>query len=137
MTYRVLFAALALSACQSSDDARNTKPYAGIDGTETIHFLGTEPFWGGKVAGNRLTYDTPENMDGTTFDVERFAGNNGVSFSGTLESSSFDMMVTEGRCSDGMSDRTYPFTVTLQIGEETRFGCAYTEAKPFDGPPAP
>ena len=47
------------------------------------------------------------------------------------------MTVTPLSCSDGMSDRTYPFTVTLEIGEETRNGCGWTDRQPFEGPANP
>ncbi len=130
--------ALLLAACQSAGEGeRSTDAYAGIGPDETVEFTGTEPFWGGRTDGTRLTYRTPENIDGTTFAVERFAGNSGVSYSGTFDGEAFDMTVTEGECSDGMSDRSFPFTVTLRIGEETRYGCAYTEARPFTGPENP
>ena len=129
---------LLLAACQSGGDPeRSVDAYDGIAADETIRFLGTEPFWGGESAGNTLTYDTPENIDGTTIAVERFAGNSGLSIAGELDGASFDMVVTPGDCSDGMSDRSYPLVVTLRIGEETRFGCAWTERKPFTGSEAP
>lgn len=140
--------ALLLGACQSQagseaagaavpgDDA-STRPYDGIREDETLRFTGTEPFWGGDVTGGTLTYSTPENQDGTTIPVERFAGRGGLSFAGELDGQDFEMMVTELACSDGMSDRTYPFTVTLQIGEEMRNGCGWTERTPFEGPEHP
>lgn len=128
---------LLLAACQSADADRSVEAYDGIAADETIRFLGTEPFWGGESAGGTLTYDTPENIDGTTITIERFAGNSGLSIAGEYEGASFDMVVTPGECSDGMSDRRYPFVVTLQIGEETRFGCAWTERQPFTGSAAP
>ena len=104
---------------------------------ETIRFVGTEPFWGGEVSGGSLTYSTPENQNGTTIAIERFAGNNGLGLSGMFEGQAFDMTVTPGECSDGMSDRAYPFTVTLKIGAEQRSGCAWTERTPFSGPEHP
>lgn len=128
---------LLLSACQSADEDRSTEAWNGIGPDETIYFGGTEPFWGGEASGDSLTYTTPENIDGTTIPVTRFAGNSGIGISGELDGASFDMTVTEGECSDGMSDRTYPFTVTLLIGEEKRFGCAHTDARPFIGPESP
>jgi uncharacterized membrane protein len=60
-----------------------------------------------------------------------------LSFSGELAGASFEMTVTPLECSDGMSDRTYPFTVTLEIGEDLRKGCGWTEREPFEGPAAP
>ena len=118
-------------------DASETAPYSEIAADEVLRFTGTEPFWGGEVSGTTLTYSTPENQDGTEIEVERFAGRGGIAFSGTLEGAAFEMMVTPLACSDGMSDRTYPFTVTLGIGEDKRNGCAWSERHPFDGPEHP
>ncbi|WP_370178457.1 COG3650 family protein [Alteriqipengyuania sp.] len=141
MRLLLLATPLLLAACQTENTsgAPGTSPdgFTGIAEGETIRFLGTEPFWGGTVKYDRLTYDTPENPEGETFPVKRFTGQGGLGFSGSLDSASFDMTVTPGDCSDGMSDRTYPFTVTLKIGEETRNGCAWTDAQPFDGPLTP
>ena len=154
-----VFAALAashLAACQSeaSDPAQpagapeqigdaaipdpsSTETYDGIGPGETLHFTGTEPFWGGEVSGGTLRYTTPDDQDGTDIAVERFAGRGGISFSGEHAGAPFEMMVTPLECSDGMSDRTYAFTVTLEVGEETRRGCGWTDARPFEGPKAP
>lgn len=145
---RLLFLAAALAlplgACQAGPEGPNGTTrdtpgdaFSAIEPEETVHFTGTEPFWGGEVVGASLTYSTPENVDGTTIAVERFAGNNGLGYSGTLEEQPFDMTVTPGECSDGMSDRTYPFTVTLRIGNGQRNGCAWTERMPFTGPKHP
>lgn len=129
---------LVLAACQGGPDPeRSVESYAGIAADETVRFTGTEPFWGGESAGAQLTYSTPESPEGTTIAVERFAGNNGLSLAGELAGASFDLVVTPGECSDGMSDRTYPFVATLRIGEETRFGCAWTDRQPHRGSEAP
>ncbi|OZA93973.1 hypothetical protein U4960_04550 [Altererythrobacter sp. H2] len=129
---------LPLAACQSPDEnGRSTQAFAEIADSETIRFTGTEPFWGGSAAGDTLIYSTPENPDGTTIAVTRFAGNSGLGLSGALDGKPFDMVVTAGTCSDGMSDREYPFTVTLEIGEDSRFGCAWTDSRPFSGPENP
>ena len=134
-----------LAACNSqggagdptSANGTRANSYAGIGAEETLRFTGTEPFWGGSVTGTALTYTTPENQAGTTIVVRRFAGNNGIAFTGTLEGAGFDMAVTEAPCSDGMSDRTYPFTVTLQIGTEKREGCGWTARRGFTGAARP
>lgn len=135
---------LPLAACQPGPEGPNGttrdtpgEAFSAIGPEETVRFTGTEPFWGGQVSGGTLTYSTPENVEGTMISVERFAGNNGLGYSGTLAGRTFDMTVTPGECSDGMSDRTYPFTVTLRIGEEQRSGCAWTEKTPFTGPKHP
>ena len=118
-------------------DTSETAPFSGIAADEALRFTGTEPFWGGEASGGTLTYSTPDDQDGTTIAVERFAGRGGISFSGTLAGAAFEMTVTPLACSDGMSDRTYPFTVTLEIGEDRRNGCAWSERHPFEGPEHP
>lgn len=135
---------LVLAACQPGPEGPEGttrdhpgEAFAAIAADETVSFVGTEPFWGGKVNGSSLTYSTPENQDGATLAVTRFAGNNGLGYSGQLEGQPFDMAITPGECSDGMSDRTYPFTVTLKVGGEQRNGCAWTERTPFSGPKNP
>jgi len=133
---------LGLAACHSSpatkpDESAITHTFNGIGPDETVHFTGTEPFWGGEAKLGQMTYTTPEDQKGTSFPVERFAGNSGLGFSGSYAGQSFDMAVTRGKCSDGMSDRSYPFTATLRIGGEQRNGCAWTNTHPFTGQQAP
>lgn len=112
-------------------------PYAGIDETEELHFTGTEPFWSAVLADGTMTYTTPGQPVGDKVAVSRFAGRNGLGFSGKLDGKSFDLSVTPGRCSDGMSDRVYPFTATLVLAGETREGCAWSNLHPFKGTKAP
>jgi uncharacterized membrane protein len=115
-------------------DQDSHKPFAAIAATDTVHFAGTEPFWSGQARGTTLTYATPATPEGTEFAVRRFGGRNGLGLSGTFQDKTFDMTVTPGTCSDGMSDRRYPFTVTLKIGEEVRQGCGWTNRKGFTQP---
>lgn len=117
--------------------ADEAEVFAGITSAETISLVGTEPFWGGTVKDGSFTYTSLENQDGETIAVRRFAGNGGLGFSGTLDGKPMDLAITPGECSDGMSDRSFPFVATLRIGEEQRNGCAYTDRQPFSGPAAP
>ncbi len=112
-------------------DVDSAKPFSGIAATETLHVLGTEPFWGGEVRGGTFSYSTPATPGGTEIKVSRFAGRNGLGLSGTLDDKTLDMTVTPGTCSDGMSDRTFPFTVTLKLGEDVRQGCGWTDSQRF------
>jgi uncharacterized membrane protein len=140
-----LLPALALAACHGGAaspsaapsptstvvTAADTQAYSGIGPDEMVRFTGTEPFWGGQVSGEALTYTTPENQTGEMIAVDRFAGRNGISFSGELGGMPFVLALTPGRCSDGMSDRRYPFTVTLQVKGEQRKGCAWSDKHPL------
>lgn len=133
----LLLLTLALTACSDTgEDTLDNQRFEGIADDETINFTGTEPFWNGTVSGETLVYRTPENTlgeeaDGETLTVRRFNGNSGLGLSGKLEEQPLDMTVTPGECSDGMSDRSYPYVVTLRIGEETRYGCAWTDRQPY------
>jgi uncharacterized membrane protein len=118
-------------------DRSDTRPYEGVAPGDTLRFTGTEPFWGGEVKGDRMIYKTPEKPDGEPVTVSRFNGRGGFSYSGTLGGAVFTMAITPGTCSDGMSDRSYPFVATLQRGQEMRTGCAWSDAHPFTGPQTP
>ncbi len=116
----------------------------------TIYLGGTEPFWSLEIAyrdeggeavgageGYRARYSTPDNIAGTSFAATRFAGNNGLGFSGTLGDEPIQIAITPGQCSDQMSDRVYPYTASVRIGETLLSGCGATSEEPFTGPAAP
>ncbi|WP_240624683.1 COG3650 family protein [Aurantiacibacter odishensis] len=132
-------AVLLLGACGSGPDANvpgNTadeSAYSGIAEDEAIRLVGTEPFWGGTVERGSFTYTTPENIDGISIAVTRFAGRGGLSFSGEVDGEAVDLAITPGDCSDGMSDRIYPYNATLQMGAEQRYGCAFVEGHDLGG----
>ena len=125
------FAAL-LAGCGAVGGSKDdTHPFAGIAETERLHFTGNEPLWGGEVASGQLRYTTPDDPHGQAIKVERFAGRGGVSFSGMLGTRDLDLMVTPGKCRDARSERTYPLTITLRLGAAVRYGCAWSDRKPF------
>ena len=100
---------------------------------ETVHATGTEPFWNALVSGGDMQYSQPDDPDGQTVAVSRFAGRGGVSFSGRLQDQDLVLAVTDARCTDGMSERSYPFTATLRIGDVLQSGCAWTQRRPYTG----
>ena len=134
----LLCAPLLLTGCsQDEGPSANIEPYDGIAEIEQITLLGNEPFWNIKIAGETATFSSPDDLDGTEFAVTRFAGNNGLGFSGELQGQAMQIAVTPGSCSDGMSDRDYPFAATIAWGDRSLKGCAYTDHQPFSGDEAP
>lgn len=123
-------AMLALAACAEADPMdRGGSAYDGIAPDAFIKLIGTEPFWTLEIqpeggTGHSAQYSTPENPAGQAFAITRFAGNNGLGFSGELDGQSVQAAITPGECSDGMSDRIYAFSATVSVGGETLFGCA-------------
>ncbi|MDP2765191.1 MAG: hypothetical protein Q8O54_10185 [Brevundimonas sp.] len=130
------FAILALAACSPADDASPPPAQAepapmlgGIDLGQPLRALGTEPFWGVDFTGTEMVYagaDRPEQrapqpepvVQGTTatWEAETSAG------------TPISVMLAATECSDGMSDRTYPLSAIVRIGDETLTGCAATVA---------
>lgn len=137
-------ALLALAACtDSTPDAPPADPapvatvLGGVDLSQPLRALGTEPFWGVDITPEALTYtavDAAEvkannpgpTIQGTTA-VYAAAGPDGTALVVTL-------IATE--CSDGMSDRVYPLTARVEVGQQTLNGCAASVAF-LNSQPAP
>jgi len=148
MQHRSLIAlacfAFGLAGCAQSDGInQDGAVYEGIVPDAEISLIGTEPFWGIDIApgpkssGYLAVYASPENVDGQSFTLVRFAGNNGLGFSGELDGRPVQIAITPGDCSDAMSDRTYPYTATVKLGDITLRGCGYSGDVPFTGPEEP
>ncbi len=133
-----LLLAAACTPAQSDGIDPEGRTFDAVAPDEIVTLTGTEPFWTLRVEGEEGVWTTPENQDGERFAVNRFAGNNGLGFSGSLGGDrSLVATLTPGECSDGMSDRRFPFVATLVLGHETFQGCGYTDRQPFTGPAAP
>ncbi len=136
----VLTAALMLAACTpAKTDGIDPKgqTFDAVAPEEVVTLLGTEPFWNLKIEGTKGVWTTPERQPGTAFTVTRFAGNGGLGFTGMLDGKPLTATLTPGTCSDGMSDRRFPFVATIAFGGETFAGCGYTTKQPFTGGEAP
>lgn len=113
------------------------KAFDAVAPGEVINLTGTEPFWNVTITGQTARYSNPDHPEGFDFTVTRFAGNGGMGFSGTLLEEPFTATLTPGNCSDGMSDRSFPFVATIALGGDTLEGCGYTDSQPFTGGEAP
>ncbi|MBU7583151.1 MAG: hypothetical protein KAF91_09640 [Nostoc sp. TH1S01] len=100
---------------------------AATPSSEKFVAVGTEPFWNVTVSKNGIVYSSPE-VKKQTFPyvkpltaearpadlvrVYRLRGNN--------------MLILEkvSACSDGMSDKNYPYSAVLILGNKVLEGCA-------------
>jgi len=133
-------AALVLAACApAKDDGIDPKgkTFDTVKSEEVVTLLGTEPFWNLRIESGEGVWTTPDKQPGTRLALRRFAGNNGLGFTGTLDGKPFTAALTPGQCSDGMSDRRFPFVATIALGGETFEGCGYTTSQPFSGSKTP
>lgn len=124
---------LALAACSRESKTDDTPPpgadpamtLGGVDLAKPVRALGTEPFWGVTITSEGLLYegvDRPEQRAENP--GPQIAGTTATWTTTTDQQLPLVVTVTDTDCSDGMSDRTYPLTARVQIGEETLMGCA-------------
>jgi uncharacterized membrane protein len=128
----VLVAACSGEPAEPAPEPEPAPPAAvlgGVDLNRPVRLLGTEPFWGIDLTGTELVYsgaDRPEQrapqprpqLQGT---VATYAAT-------TPAGTAITIMLTATECSDGMSDRTYPLTALVKVGEEELRGCAASTA---------
>ena len=145
MKFAIASLSLLLVACQPSQPPADPAPPAAVvapatpaaetpsakrvPGQENVEPLrifrafGTEPFWGVNVEGTRLTYTTPENLAGVVMEGTRKTLADGVEISGQHDGKPFVLTVSNGTCSDGMSDNTYSMVSTFRYGDIDYKGC--------------
>ena len=101
------------------------KRAAGQENAPVLAFrgFGTEPFWSARVEGETLIFSTPENQEGTTLHGRRMPSITGMVFAGKDGERDFNLTLTPGECSDGMSDNRYEYVATFLWGDTTYKGC--------------
>jgi len=117
----LLLMLLALGACQ----AKPGPPTIPAGLVPPLHALGTEPFWSVDLRDGRLTITRPDHaaVSGAATLVQT-AANSALWEATAADGRTVRLAVTVASCSDGMSDRTYPFSVDLRVGTEALKGCA-------------
>lgn len=127
-----------MAACSDKPDTRTepapetaTTPVVigGVDLTQPVRVLGTEPFWAIDIAHRTLSLTRPGVADVTAPVASPVVTGTTAVYTGTTDSGQtlvLTLIATE--CSDGMSDRLYPLTAKVELGEETLNGCGTTPA---------
>lgn len=126
----LLLAAACTPTKQDGVDPQG-KTFDRVSLAEVVTLTGTEPFWTLRIEDGKGLWTTPDNLPGTEVPLTRFAGNGGLGFTGTLDGKPLAATLTPGKCSDGMSDRSFPYVATIALGGETFEGCGYTTGQPF------
>jgi uncharacterized membrane protein len=90
--------------------------------------LGNEPFWSVSVTTQGIVYRTPENIDGVRGPYAApVREDSTVTFRTMLGDSAgttLEVTIGQGPCSDGMSDREYPYAAVARVGGRMLSGCA-------------
>jgi uncharacterized membrane protein len=131
---RVLGALMLLSGIACAERAPRTQDSAiaaPVDSvtasitSEPLRALGTEPFWALDVDSGGLKFITPEDTSGVRFPpIAHTVVGDTVVWSGQRESATIEARVWLEKCSDGMSDRVYPYAARVTVAGTEYRGCA-------------
>ncbi|NBB51302.1 hypothetical protein GVN24_23750 [Rhizobium sp. CRIBSB] len=142
-TLSTLAPLVLLAACEQPAAEVEPGPAApaiilgGVDLGQPVRVSGTEPFWGIDIAGGTVTYsgvDRPIQTAPNPGPVVQ--GTMAVITTTTTQNNALVITLIDTDCSDGMSDRVYPLTARIEIGDETLQGCAISTAALAALPPA-
>ncbi len=138
--------ALSIAACGSGEgDAPAEAPAAvaepqmlgGVDLNQPLRALGTEPFWGVAISPETLVYSGVDQAEQTAPNPgPEVQGTTAVYASATGDGTAMVVTLVATECSDGMSDRVYPLTARVELGELSLNGCAQSAAV-LDSEPRP
>jgi uncharacterized membrane protein len=127
-----LLSILAVAACTSetaetapaAETAAPAPVLAGVDLTQPVRALGTEPFWSVELTGREMVYSGVDRPERRAPQPKAVVQGTMAAFEGDTAEGPLEVTLTATECSDGMSDRTYPLTAIVKVGEETLTGCA-------------
>ena len=99
---------------------------AKVSTAEPLRALGTEPFWALDIDSTGLHFKTPADTTGTRFppNAPRTVAGDTLVWMAETGSSAINVHIWPARCSDGMSDRVYPWTAIVRVAGTEYHGCA-------------
>ena len=110
----------------ASSSAPGTEPHTAPATALPLAFIafGNEPFWTVRVDGQQLHWNSPDNMEGIDFTAQAEALDAQRRYHGQLDGQAVSLTLSDGPCSDGMSDQVHPWRVSWSIDGRVLEGCA-------------
>lgn len=128
----VVVSALLLAACEQSHDGQEgagppadapAPPPAAAVFPADLDLNGTEPFWAVKIRGTSIALTRPDAPERAFANAGKAEASGTATWTANDASGSIVVKLTPGSCSDGMSDKTYPYSAVVTVGTETLKGC--------------
>lgn len=120
MRFAIAAFGLMLAGC-----APAVQTLGGVDLSQPLRVLGTEPFWGIAISAQELVFT---GVDRPEFHAPnpgaRIEGEMAVIAARDPNGLSLTIRLKPTTCSDGMSDWVYPLEAEVTLGPETLKGCA-------------
>lgn len=113
-------AAVATPEPASPPPAPAAQPTPADDFKVDLKLVGTEPFWAVQVRQGELVLQRPDMPDMRTANPGPVA----TATTAVWTAEGMTIVVRRETCSDGMSDRVYPFAAEVTVGTEVLKGCA-------------
>lgn len=135
---------LILAACSEPASKKAAAPapattqatLAGVDLAQPVSVLGTESFWGIQITPADITYTSPDAAPASGANPGPVVQGTTAAYKTTLDGKPLEVTLIATECSDGMSERTYPLTAIVKLGETRLNGCAISQAALTALPPA-
>ncbi|MDO7835850.1 membrane-like protein [Sphingobium sp. HBC34] len=105
----------------SRETSAHPKPSPG-DRAPDYRAIGTEPFWAVTMRGSTATLERPGTASLRFVITDKDSDDTAIRYTGD----GFTMTLTQGPCSDGMSDAVWSDRVAIAFGEGTLKGCGGT-----------
>jgi uncharacterized membrane protein len=120
LTRRLAIGALALTltGCVSPSGTPSAFP-------RSLSGVGTEPFWNIEIVDQTVLYSSADAPAPRRARLTRRDTTGVLEMSGRLDGERLRLTVRRRSCSDGMSDRSYPFTLEVTLGGRDLHGCAH------------
>lgn len=146
MRFALLVVPLVLLAACSQGTTEKAPPPAdapaptmlgGVVLNQPLRALGTEPFWSVAITKDAMVYtgiDHDEQRAGNPQPVVQ--GTTAVYTGATDDGTTMVVTLIATECSDGMTERVYPLTAKVELGEVSLSGCAASQAFIDTQPPA-
>lgn len=91
----------------------------------SFRLVGTEPFWALHIETSGMRFTTPEDTAGLRFGAARAVSvGDSLRWNSVGDRGVIEAVITRTPCSDGMSDKTWPYRARVEIGKTTYEGCA-------------